>query len=236
MHIIRHWHSFIEIETAKWSYLIDPFINGNTKCDITLDDVYKKNVLWVFLTHGHGDHLGESIAIHREALAPVVCEYGLGDWFETLHGVKCIRWSLWGTVKCWDATIKFFHAPHGGGILDNSLAYKCISSWLLITIDGKSIYHAGDTSLTYDMKMLSEFHKVDVACVPIWDIYTMWIEDWARAIWFIKPTIAFPIHYDTWEPLRVDPIAWASLVMRDTKTVPKVLKPWQYVVLWEDAS
>ena len=115
--------------------------------------------------------------------------------------------------------------------MDNANAYKCMSAWLLITINWKTFYHAWDTALTYDMKLLWEYHVVDVACVPIWDKYTMGIEDGARAVWFIKPRIAFPVHYNTWEKIRVDAVDWARLVMQDTKTVPKVLKPGQYVHL-----
>lgn len=231
MQIIRHWHSFVEIETATWSFLIDPFINNNPKCDISVEDINQKKILWIFLTHGHGDHLWETIIIHRANNAPIVCEYGLWAWFESEHWIKCIVWSLWWTVQCWQATIKFFNAPHWGGIFDNSNAYKCMPAWLLITILGKTFYHAWDTSLTYDMKLLGEYHKVDAACVPIGDVYTMWVVDAARAVWFIKPTVVFPVHFDTREPLRVDAIERARLVMQDTQSVPKVLKPWQYIVL-----
>lgn len=231
MQIIRHWHSFVEIETDSWSYLIDPFINWNPKCEVTLDDVLKKNVRGIFLTHGHWDHLWETLAIHRWTNAPVVCEYWLWDRFEALHGVKCIVWSLGGTVTCNDATVKFFNAPHGWGISDNTTAYKCMSAGLLVTVWWKTFYHAWDTALTYDMKLLGEYHTVDAACVPIGDLYTMWVEDAARAVSFIKPKIVFPVHFDTWEKLRVDAIERARLVMQDTKSVPKVLKPGQYIVL-----
>ncbi len=231
MHIIRHGHSFVEIETSTGSFLIDPFINGNPKCEISLDDINKKKIRGILLTHGHGDHIGETVVIHQATHAPIVCEYGLRDYFLKEHGTDTTVGSLWGTVECDGATIKFFVAPHGGGIMDNSSSYKCMSSWLLITVEGKSIYHAGDTSLTYDMKLLWDYHHVDVACVPIGDVYTMGVVDAARAVWFIKPTIAFPIHFDTWDKLRVDPLEWARLVMQDTKTVPKVLTPGQYVVL-----
>jgi L-ascorbate metabolism protein UlaG (beta-lactamase superfamily) len=130
-----------------------------------------------------------------------------------------------------DATIQFFNAPHWWGILDNDSPYKCISAGLLITIEWKTFYHAWDTWLTYDMKLLGDFYTVDVACVPIGDVYTMWVEDGARAVGFIKPKIAFPVHYDTWEKLRVDALDWARLVMQDTKTIPKVLTPGQYIAV-----
>lgn len=231
MQVIRHGHSFVEIETNKGSILIDPYITENPKCDITLEDLYKKNILAIFLTHGHGDHVGDTTDIVKHSGCSLVCEYWVGEYFEKEHNIDAIVGSIWWTVYCDDISIKFFHAFHGSWVVDNSLPYKCMPAWLLIGIEGKYIYHAWDTSLTYDMKLLWEYHKVDVAFVPIWDIYTMWVEDWARAVGFIKPEVAVPIHFDTRKKLRVDAIEWARLVMKDTKSVPKVLKPWQYVVI-----
>lgn len=230
--VIRHWHSFVEIETQEGSFLIDPFITGNPKCDVTVEDMTNKNILGIFLTHGHADHIWDTVAIHSATKSPIVCEYGVAKYFEKDHNIECIAGSIWWTVVCGIASVKFFIAHHGGAVLDTQ--YTCVPAWLLVTIAGKNIYHAWDTSLTYDMKLLSEYHTVDVACVPIGDTYTMWIYDAARAIGYIKPENAFPIHYDTWPQLRVDPIERARLVMQDTKTVPKVLKPWQYVVIDTD--
>ncbi len=227
--VIRHWHSFVEIETSEGSYLIDPFITGNPKCDISVEQIVQKNILWIFLTHGHTDHIWDTLAIYNVTKSPIVCEYGIATYFKQDYNIDCLAGSIGGAVTCGEAVVKFFVAHHGGAILNTH--YTCIPAGLLITVAGKSIYHAGDTGLTYDMKILWESYQVDVACVPIGDTYTMWVADAARAVSYIKPENAFPIHYDTWPALRVDPIEWARLVMQDTKTVPKVLKPWQYVVL-----
>ncbi len=229
MQVIRHWHSFVEIEIPEGSFLIDPFITGNPKCDVTVEQIIEKNILWIFLTHGHGDHIGDTVAIQQATKTDVVCELWVAKYLATDHGIEAIKWGIWATVECGIAKVKFCTAIHGGDILDTH--YICVPAWLLITIAGKNIYHAGDTSLTYDLKLLGEYEKISVACVPIWDFYTMWVVDGARAVGYIKPEMAFPIHYDTRPTLRVDAIDWARLVMQDTKTVPKVLKPWQYVVV-----
>ncbi|HMT00859.1 MAG TPA: metal-dependent hydrolase [Candidatus Absconditabacterales bacterium] len=231
MKIIRHGHSFVEIQTDIGSYLVDPFITGNPKCDVTLEEISQKQILGIFLTHGHADHIGDTVEIYHATQAGIVGEYGLRDYFSQKHNINIIAGSLGGTIQCGEATIKFFNAPHGGGIMDNALAYKCMSTGLLITIDGKTFYHAGDTSLTYDMKLLGEYHKVDVACVPIGDIYTMGIEDGAIAVGFIKPKIAFPIHFDTWDKLKVDSEKRAQLVHQNTQSEAKILQPGEFVNL-----
>jgi L-ascorbate metabolism protein UlaG (beta-lactamase superfamily) len=231
MQVTRHGHSFVEIETDAGSYLIDPYVTGNPSCDVTVEILCTKVILGIFLTHGHADHVGDTLAIYAETHAPIVCEYGLGKRFAAVHSIETISAGIGGCVACGAARVQFFHAPHGGGIMDNTSWYSCVSAWLLVTIEGKQIYHAGDSALTYDMKLLGEYHRVDVACVPIGDVYTMGIEDAARAVGFIHPVTAFPIHFNTWEKIRVDSNERARLVMRDTKTVPKVLRPGQYVVL-----
>lgn len=86
LHVIRHGHSFVEIVTEKGSILIDPFIDGNPRCDITLDEVKSKNILAVCITHGHGDHIGNTMDIVGGKDIPVVCEYGVAQYFEEEEG------------------------------------------------------------------------------------------------------------------------------------------------------
>ena len=95
--------------------LIDPFITGNTKCDITLEEVMQKNIVAVCLTHGHGDHIGDTMAIVREKNIPIVCEYGVAQYFqEEEHYENCVYGSIGGTLHVGDALhIKLFAATHG---------------------------------------------------------------------------------------------------------------------------
>ena len=117
-------------------------------------------------------------------------------------------------------SVKFFAATHGGRILKTNR--YCSPAGLLITIDGKKIYHAGDTSLMLDMQMLADY-KIDVACLPIDGLYNMDMTDAAKAVTYIRPTIVFPIHFDTWPKIRVDSVDFARRVMADGVSVPKVL-------------
>lgn len=141
----------------------------------------------------------------------------------------CLYGAIGGTVSLHDAlSVKFFAATHGGGIMKTER--YCSPAGLLITYEGKKIYHAGDTSLMMDMQLLAKY-KIDVACVPIDGLYNMDVEDAAQAVSWIKPTIVFPIHYDTWPKIRVDAVDFARRVMASSPTVPKVLTAGQYVVI-----
>ena len=231
LHIIRHGHSFVEIETEKGSILIDPFITDNPKCDVTVEDMIAKNIIAICLTHGHEDHVGNALDIARAKQVPIVCEYGMAKWIRVVQ-----RWenvivgSVGGKIVVDDdLMVTFCLAIHGGNIMD-AVGYQTIACGLLLDCHGKKIYHAGDTALTMDMQLLANKH-IDVACLPIGDTYTMGVEDAAIAATWIKPTIVFPIHFDTRPKIRVDAVDFARRVMAAGPTVPKVLTPGQYVVL-----
>lgn len=230
LHVIWHGHSFVEILTDKGSILIDPFITDNPRCDITLEEVMQKKIIAVCLTHGHGDHIGDTPAIIAQKNVPVVCEYGVANYFEEVEKYEnCFDGSIGGTVKVNDElSVKFFAATHGGRILKTDR--YCAPAGLLITYDGRSVYHAGDTSLMLDMQMLADY-KVDVACLPIDGVYNMDIAAAAKAVTYIKPKTVFPIHFDTWPKIRVDSVDFARRVMADAVSVPKVLTAGQYVVV-----
>lgn len=212
------------------SILIDPFITDNPRCDITLDDVKSKSILAVCITHGHGDHIGDTMSIVREKNIPVVCEYGVANYFQEVEKYEnCHYGAIGGTVNVNDnIMVKFFAATHGGRIMKTER--YCSPAGLLITYEGKKIYHAGDTSLMLDMQQLANY-KIDVACLPIDGVYNMDMEDAATAVTYMKPKIVFPIHFDTWPKIRVESIDFARRVMADGVAVPKVLTAGQYIAL-----
>lgn len=229
----RHGHSFVEIEDTVQSktILIDPFVTWNTKCDITLDHLKDKKIDTIVITHWHWDHIWDTIFLAKQhpdcqiITLSSIWKYLHSQWVEnTISG-----WSIWWTTKTDYLDLKFVTAIHDWSIAESGLSTA--PSWVVLYIWDKQIYHAWDTALTYDMRLLWEFYKIDLAFVPIWDYYTMWVEDAAIATSRISPKVVVPIHYNTRPIIKADDMEFARLVMSANKTSPKILKPWQSVIL-----
>lgn len=232
LHAIFHWHSFVEIQTDSFSILVDPFINWNTTCDITLEQLKQKHIKAVILTHGHSDHIGDSLEILKNSDILLISTFEVTKYFTEQKWVTNVHWmNIWWEFNFWEYTVKLTPAFHTWTIDKPWNGYVTSPAWAIVRIWWKSIYHAWDTGLSYEMKLLWEFDKIDIAFLPIGDNFTMWIKDSVIATSFIKPWIVVPIHYNTWTVINADPIEFARLVMLENLSVPKVLNPWQYVVL-----
>lgn len=232
IHCIYHWHSFVQIQTNEGNILIDPYITDNPKCDISLTDL--ADVAHIIITHGHADHVWDTVYIANHfPQSQITTIYGLATYLQhqwivnQIHGL-----GIWGTVKLNDAlSVKCVSAVHDGAILDTWLYAQ--ASGMLIYSKDKIIYHAWDTALHTDMKLLGDWPRIDCAFLPIWDIYTMWVSDSIIATDWIKPKIVVPIHYNTRPKIKVDELDRATNIMQQTKSIPKVLHAGQYVVLDE---
>lgn len=226
---IFHGHAFVEILNDQWSILIDPFITDNPICESTLEQVFEKNVTHIIVTHGHGDHVGDTIALtHRFPHAQVIAVYGLAkyltkQWVNNVQGFG-VGWTYHDT----HCSIKFVTAIHDGAILETGLSTQ--PAGVVITLWGKRIYHMGDSALTLDFWLLKST-PIDVAFVPIGWTYTMDVDDALAAVALFMPKVAVPIHYNTRPKLKADDQRFARECMANNYAVPKVLKPWQAVVL-----
>ncbi len=220
-----HGHSFIEINNGAESLLIDPFITHNPVCKLTLDQVRAKNITHIFITHGHADHVGDTLEIQKMfPECQIVTVYGLAKYLTAQWATNVHWFGIGGTYRdAWrDLTAKFFTAVHDGGIMESGL-----STWpagILCTRGGKKVYHAGDSALTKDFELLAPY-EIDVACLPIWEVYTMDIYDAVLATQMIAPKQVVPIHYDTRPKVAADEQQFAALVREKTPTQPVILVP-----------
>ena len=213
-------HSCFLLDDGTHKLLTDPFLTGNPLAAVSADQVEAD---YIFVTHGHGDHLGDAVDIARRTGAPVCCTADLGSAIFTPAGVETIQGNLGGRIKLPFGSFKFTPAIHGSGVPG------CLSCGFLFEVGGRKIYHAGDTSLTCDLTLLAPEH-IDVALLPIGDVYTMGPEDALRAAEMIAPQMVVPMHYDTMPPLRQDAQAFAGTV-RDKGMQCCVLKPGESLEL-----
>jgi L-ascorbate metabolism protein UlaG (beta-lactamase superfamily) len=163
---------------------------------------------------------------------PLYAQYELANFFEKqwLYD-QCVKASVGWTIFSDQFALTCVIAHHGWSIDLSNGSHYCQPVGWVVTINGKKIYHAGDTALTMDMKLLGEWEQIDVAALPIGDVYTMGVKDAVKAVWFIKPKIVFPIHFDTFEKIKADAVWFAGCVMQQSSTVPKVLRPGQYIII-----
>jgi len=188
--------------------IIDPFLTGNPAADIGPDQLPRLDA--ILLSHGHGDHLGDAVALSKRHQAVVVATYELAkfcaDQGATTHGMH-----IGGAHQFPFGRVKLVPAFHGGQVEgDKTGSYTTNPCGVVVTIGGKTVYHTGDTGLTLEMQLLAG--KIDLMLVPIGDNYTMGVEDAARAVEFVKPKSVIPMHYNTWDLISADPQEFRRLV------------------------
>lgn len=226
MDISYHGHSIVKIKTGDTTILIDPFITGNPTTDLKVEEE-KPDV--ILLTHGHNDHVGDTIQLAKANDALVVATYELATWVGS-HGIRYQPLNIGGGYQFDFGHVKMTQAFHSSSYAmeDGSTIYMGMPGGFLFTAEGLTIYHAGDTSLFGDMKLIGERHNIDVAFLPIGDTLTMGPEDAAYAVSLLKPKIVVPIHFDTFPPIKQDPHHFKTLV---SGADVQVLKSGDQVVL-----
>ena len=200
MKFTYYGHACFAVEAGGKSVLFDPFITPNPLAkDI---DINKIAADFILVTHGHNDHVADVIEIAKRTSANVITTYEVGAWFEG-KGVKNVTaMAHGGAIKTPFGRLKLTTAVHSSSMPDGSCGgYPC---GFVFESKEANFYYAGDTALTYDMKLIAEETKLNFAVLPIGDHFTMGIDDALRAADFVGVTKVVAIHYDTFPVIKID--------------------------------
>jgi len=191
-------HSAFRLFDGSTTVLIDPFLSHNPAAKMKPEDV---SADYIILTHAHGDHLGDALAIAKQHDATIIAVYELANYCAA-KGIKTHDMHIGGGYNFKFGRVKFTIAHHGSSTPDG--AYMGSPAGAIITIGGKNVYHCGDTGLFYDMKLIGELTPIDLMLVPIGDNYTMGVDDAVKAVELANPKCAVPMHYNTFDVIKAD--------------------------------
>ncbi len=199
MKLTFYGHSTVEIDINGIKLLFDPFITHNELAKHI--DVSSLKPNYILLSHGHGDHIADLFEIEKNSGAQVICIADIAGWLGG-KGITNVHGMNFGGGFDFDfGRVKMVYALHSSSMPDG--AYGGNPAGFVIYAEGKKIYFAGDTALTYDMKLLAD-EDLDWAILPIGDNYTMGVDDAIRATAFINCKNVIGVHYDTFPVIKID--------------------------------
>lgn len=204
---LTYWsHSCFLLETGSHRLVIDPFLTGNPKAPFAANTV---NCDFVLVSHGHNDHLGDAVAIARRNHATIIANYEIATYCGQ-QGATAHALHIGGSHLFPFGRVKLTIAHHGSALLtDNGFLYMGNPAGFLITAEGKTVYHAGDTGLFLDMQLIGRQNRIEVALLPIGDNFTMGVDDGVEAVAMLKPRTVVPMHYDTFDLIHADAAEFA---------------------------
>lgn len=209
-------HSAFEIQLMDKFVLIDPWLDGNPKAPLKASDIKKADIVCV--THDHSDHLGDAFDICKRTGATLVGVHELSVYAQDNGVEETVGINIGGAVDVKGIGISMVRAVHS--------CARGAPAGFVLKGEGKIIYHAGDTGLFGDMRLIGEIHRPDVALIPIGGYYTMGDREAAEAVKLINPSVVIPMHYQTFPVLAPSAESFAKIVgetLPDVKVV--VLEP-----------
>jgi L-ascorbate metabolism protein UlaG (beta-lactamase superfamily) len=206
-------HATVLVQTAKGTnILIDPFIAGNPK--YPKDFVLPAKIHYILLTHGHGDHISDAAPVAAEHHSIVVAIYELASYLAGKGVANTIGMNLGGTVQLDDVAATMVEAKHSSAAQDErGTHYVGVAAGFVLTVsNGPVLYHAGDTDVFGDMKLIHERYLPQVVMLPIGGHFTMGPREAAMAVRLLEPKVVLPLHFGTFPPLKGTPEELAALV------------------------
>ncbi|HAN95715.1 MAG: metal-dependent hydrolase [Limnochordia bacterium] len=214
-------HACFLLEGSPGKVLVDPFLSGNPLAAKTADEVEADYIL---VSHGHHDHVGDAVSIAKRTGA-VICSTVevAGELFEP-EGLEVVAGNIGGRLPTSFGSVKLVPAQHGSGVSGG------LACGFVVEMDGKKIYHAGDTGLFADLQLLQD-EELDAALLPIGDYYTMGPADAVKAVEMIRPGLVIPMHYNTFPAIKQDPQEFKKSVDELDLCQVAVLAPGQSLEL-----
>lgn len=195
--------------------LIDPFLTGNPIAPLELDELEDFELLLV--THAHGDHLADAIALASKRKLTLVSSYEIAEKIQQETGASVVGMNIGGTYAYRNlkvTQVQAFHSHTGGPATGFILRWKT-----------NSVYHAGDTGVFGDMGLLATLYAVNIACLPIGGHYTMDIDQAVEAVKLINPKHVIPMHYNTFDLIKADSKLFKQRVEEETTAKVTILNP-----------
>lgn len=204
-------HSTFTIDADGARIVLDPFFAPNNPLAPVEADAIQAD--FILQTHGHGDHIADTVSIASRTGALVICNFEIAGWLQNQGVANVHSMHIGGAYTFPFGRVKMTIAHHGSGLPDGSYGGNP-GGFLVHFNDGHDIYFAGDTALTYDMRLIGESGGVDLALLPMGDNYTMGPDDAVTAAQFVQAKHVVPIHYNTWGVIAQDPDAFAVRLRR----------------------
>ncbi|MBN2470732.1 MAG: metal-dependent hydrolase [Anaerolineae bacterium] len=222
MSITLTWlgHAALALDIDGTAVLVDPFLTGNPLASTTPESL---NADYILLTHGHGDHVGDTVAIAKRTGAKVIANNEVAGWIHQQGVPDTHGMNPDGAFDFGFARVSLTIAFHSSSMPDGSYGGEP-NGILITTNNGKRLYLAGDTGLFSDMQLIGE-KGLDLAVLPIGGNFTMGPDEALRAVKFLKPASVLPVHYNTFPPIQADAAAWAQRVHNETTTKVIVIDP-----------
>lgn len=219
-------HSAFQIITPSGQVaLIDPWLRGNPQCPEQHKEPARVDAILV--SHAHGDHLGDTVALAKKFKPRIACNYELHVWLASKGVRNTMPMNKGGSQKIGDLEVTMVHAFHSSGIEDDGQVIYGgePAGWIVRLPGGLTLYHAGDTAVFGDMKLIAELYAPEIALLPIGDLYTMGPREAAQAIRLLNVKHVVPMHYGTFPPLTGTPEALRELTQDILQLDIHALKP-----------